>query len=308
MSPTAMLTLIFAALRDVRVVREPPLAAAADRRARRAGSTTSARACAEPGGTRFARRRWTTTTRPGCAHKLIFTGFVVLLAAHARALGPRVLPAVQPLGARAASQPLGAIYEFVKDCVATGVVVGTLVFFYYRLVEQAEAHDAVARGPAHRRHHLHDDGRRHDLRRRVARRSRRKQVAFCDAATPRSATADAVRGDRDHRRAARRRALSHGEWSFWPGPGGLALRARCSTRARPATLVVARARRVLDALDAGPALSEPAAALEALPRHHGDPERLPRSLQPAGRLRADGRERREADGEVSARRPRRPTR
>ena len=69
----------------------------------------------------------------GWAHKLIFTGFVVLLLRTIMLWGRGFYPAFD-LFVLSPAEPLGAIYEFAKDCVATGVVVGTLVFFYYRLV------------------------------------------------------------------------------------------------------------------------------------------------------------------------------
>ncbi|MGH7295240.1 MAG: (Fe-S)-binding protein [Polyangiaceae bacterium] len=69
----------------------------------------------------------------GWAHKLIFTGFVVLLLRTIMLWGRGFYPAFD-LFVLAPDQPLGAVYEFAKDTVATGVVVGTMVFFYYRLV------------------------------------------------------------------------------------------------------------------------------------------------------------------------------
>ncbi len=69
----------------------------------------------------------------GWAHKLIFTGFVVLLF-NTLMLWGRGFYAPFNLWIFAPDRPLGAVYEFAKDCTATGVVVGTLIFFYYRLV------------------------------------------------------------------------------------------------------------------------------------------------------------------------------
>jgi len=71
----------------------------------------------------------------GFAHKLIFTGFVVLLLRTIVLWGRGFYPAFN-LWVLSPSQPLGAVYEFVKDAVATGVIAGTLVFFYYRLVKK----------------------------------------------------------------------------------------------------------------------------------------------------------------------------
>jgi Fe-S oxidoreductase len=71
----------------------------------------------------------------GFAHKLIFTGFVVLLL-RTIVLWGRGFYAPFNLWVLAPSQPLGAVYEFIKDAVATGVIAGTLVFFYYRLIKK----------------------------------------------------------------------------------------------------------------------------------------------------------------------------
>ncbi len=71
----------------------------------------------------------------GFAHKLIFTGFVVLLLRTIVLWGRGFYPPFN-LWILGPSQPLGAVYEFIKDAVATGVVAGTLVFFYYRLVKK----------------------------------------------------------------------------------------------------------------------------------------------------------------------------
>ena len=71
----------------------------------------------------------------GFAHKLIFTGFVVLLLRTIVLWGRGFYPPFN-LWVLSPSQPLGAVYEFIKDAVATGVIAGTLVFFYYRLVKK----------------------------------------------------------------------------------------------------------------------------------------------------------------------------
>ncbi len=76
----------------------------------------------------------------GLAHKVIFIGFMVLLlrsvmlwgrgfdpAFSLWILGPK--PAHLPL---VGDVPLGAIYEFFKDVTATLVILGALVFVYYR--------------------------------------------------------------------------------------------------------------------------------------------------------------------------------
>ncbi|HEY1959410.1 MAG TPA: (Fe-S)-binding protein [Polyangiaceae bacterium] len=70
----------------------------------------------------------------GIAHKLIFLGFVVLLLRTLMLWGRGFSPTFS-LWVLAPWQPLGRVYEFAKDSVATLVVGGTLVFFYYRLVK-----------------------------------------------------------------------------------------------------------------------------------------------------------------------------
>ena len=68
----------------------------------------------------------------GTAHKLIFVGFVVLLLRTLVLWGRGFSPAFN-LGVLGPGQPIGAVYEFAKDCVAALVLAGTAVFFYYRL-------------------------------------------------------------------------------------------------------------------------------------------------------------------------------
>src|SRR5580698_856500 len=63
----------------------------------------------------------------GWAHKLIFTGFVVLLFRTLILAGRGFYPPFD-LWVLSPAHPLGAIYEFAKDLVASGVVVGTWVF------------------------------------------------------------------------------------------------------------------------------------------------------------------------------------
>jgi Fe-S oxidoreductase len=69
----------------------------------------------------------------GLAHKLIFVGFIVV-SARTLVLWGRGFYAPFNLGVLAPDQPLGPVYELAKDCVATLVVCGTLVFAYTRLV------------------------------------------------------------------------------------------------------------------------------------------------------------------------------
>src|SRR6478752_2051876 len=70
----------------------------------------------------------------GGAHKLIFTGFIVLLLRSIILWGRGFSPTFnafifQPW------LPLGQIYEFMKDIVATGVIGGVSVFVYYRAIK-----------------------------------------------------------------------------------------------------------------------------------------------------------------------------
>jgi Fe-S oxidoreductase len=69
----------------------------------------------------------------GIAHKFIFAGFVVLLF-RTLVLWGRGFYAPFNLWVLGPTQPLGQIYELAKDVLATLVIAGTLVFFYYRLV------------------------------------------------------------------------------------------------------------------------------------------------------------------------------
>ncbi|KYF80953.1 iron-sulfur protein [Sorangium cellulosum] len=80
----------------------------------------------------------------GLAHKLIFFGFLVLLLRTMILWGRGFDPAfdlwilghepVRLPGVGAV--PLGGIYEFVKDVMATLVVAGALVFIYYRAIKR----------------------------------------------------------------------------------------------------------------------------------------------------------------------------
>ncbi|MGH7268927.1 MAG: (Fe-S)-binding protein, partial [Polyangiaceae bacterium] len=69
----------------------------------------------------------------GFAHKLIFAGFVILLFRTLVLWGRGFYPPFN-LWILDPSKPLGQAYELIKDCMATLVIAGTLVFFYYRLV------------------------------------------------------------------------------------------------------------------------------------------------------------------------------
>jgi Fe-S oxidoreductase len=71
----------------------------------------------------------------GIAHKLIFTGFMVLLVRSLVLWGRGFSPTFNMFGVLAPWTTFGGIYEFAKDSVAILVLGGTGVFFYYRLVK-----------------------------------------------------------------------------------------------------------------------------------------------------------------------------
>jgi Fe-S oxidoreductase len=68
----------------------------------------------------------------GWAHKLIFVGFLVLLA-RTIVLWGRGFDPTWNLLVLGPTQPLGKVYEFAKDIVALLVLLGVSVFAYYRL-------------------------------------------------------------------------------------------------------------------------------------------------------------------------------
>ena len=79
----------------------------------------------------------------GLAHKAIFLGFMILLFRSLMLWGRGFDPnfSMWILGAEPAelpligAVPLGHIYDFIKDVVATLVLLGSLVFVYYRVVK-----------------------------------------------------------------------------------------------------------------------------------------------------------------------------
>ena len=207
----------------------------------------------------------------GIAHKLIFTGFSSCSSARSCS-GAAASTRRSTSWSSRPDKPFGAVYEFAKDCPATGVVGGALVFFYYRLVAKPKRMTLTLEGllilgiiftmmsPTWST---------------TARRwcSPRRRRRLCDGAAHAGGQRARVRVHRDHRRARSAGEHFDGDWSLWPAPAGslfaLLFALACRRDAhRP------RARRLLDALDAGADLPEPPAALEALPHHHGDPERL----------------------------------
>ena len=166
----------------------------------------------------------------GMAHKLIFTGLRRPSPSHARCSGAAGSTRRSTSGSCRRLSRSGRSTSSRRTSSPRASSSARCVFFYYRLVVKPKRMALSRRGPAHHRDHLHDDGRRHGLRRRVAR--------------PRVAEG--------RRSATRRRA--------WPRPGqcaaiativaplggehfdghvvalaragGLALRARSSTRCR----------------------------------------------------------------------------
>ncbi len=89
----------------------------------------------------FAQKKMGYYPLAGLAHKLIFTGFFVLLLRSLMLWGRGFDPAFNlwifgPQGVElplVGVLPLGAIYEFAKDFFGAGVVLGALVFIGYRI-------------------------------------------------------------------------------------------------------------------------------------------------------------------------------
>ncbi len=70
----------------------------------------------------------------GVAHKLIFLGFMVLLARSLVLWGRGFSPTFNLFGVLAPWTPFGRAYEFAKDSTATLVIAGTVIFFYFRSI------------------------------------------------------------------------------------------------------------------------------------------------------------------------------
>ena len=133
MSPTAMLTLMFAAIamfawsasRRWQLLQIGRPAARLDHLdARLRGTWRYA----------FRQEKMDYYNPAGLAHKLIFFGFVVLLLRTLVLWGRGFYAAVQPLRARPVDSRSGRSTSSSKDIMGALVVAGTLVFFYYRLV------------------------------------------------------------------------------------------------------------------------------------------------------------------------------
>ncbi|HTB73438.1 MAG TPA: (Fe-S)-binding protein [Polyangiaceae bacterium] len=132
MSPTAMLTLMFAAI--------AMFAWSASRRWQliqigRPASRLDHIDARLRGTWRFAFRqeKMDYYNPAGLAHKFIFFGFIVLQL-RTMVLWGRGYYAPFDLFVLNPSTPLGEGYEFLKDIMGALVVLGTLVFFYYRIV------------------------------------------------------------------------------------------------------------------------------------------------------------------------------
>jgi Fe-S oxidoreductase len=81
----------------------------------------------------FAQEKMDYYQPAGLAHKLIFTGFMVLLLRTLILWGRGFSPSFG-LFVLGPAQPLGMLYEFAKDTIATLVICGVAVFFYYRVL------------------------------------------------------------------------------------------------------------------------------------------------------------------------------
>ncbi|AKU98665.1 Fe-S oxidoreductase [Labilithrix luteola] len=82
----------------------------------------------------FAQEKMDYYQPAGWAHKLIFVGFIVLLARTIVLWGRGFDPSWNLL-VLGPTQPLGKVYEFAKDIVALLVLLGVSVFFYYRVIK-----------------------------------------------------------------------------------------------------------------------------------------------------------------------------
>lgn len=215
MSPTAMLVLLFAAL--------AMFAWSASRRWQllqigRPASRLDHLGVRLQGTWRYAFRqeKMDYYNPAGFAHKLIFAGFVVLLLRTIMLVGRGFYPPFE-VWVFDPSRPLGEIYEFLKDTFATGVVLGTLVFFYYRIVKKPKRMTLSGEGLliigiifTMMIADMTYDGASQVL--------AAQKIPFCDAAahvgTARQCAAIAtITAPLNGEHFA-------GEWSFWPGPAG----------------------------------------------------------------------------------------
>ena len=211
-------------------------------------------------------------------------------------LGPRLQPVVQLLDPRARSgAPAGRRRDRARPPLRVPEghrgVAGRLRRAGLHLLPRDRARvadDALLRGHPHPRHYPDDDAGRHALRRRVD----RAAPPLLDDDLQRGQHA-ALRAHRHHRRPLRPhpRGPLRARLALLPEPRRLPGRvdAERGGAAEPGGL---RAPRLLDPRHAGDGVPEPPPALQALPHHHGDPERLrarPLAARPAA---ARGAERR----------------
>jgi len=82
----------------------------------------------------FAQEKMSYYQPAGWAHILIFTGFAVLLL-RTLILWGRGFDPTWNLFVLGPTMPIGKVYEFAKDLVALGVILGVCVFIYYRVVK-----------------------------------------------------------------------------------------------------------------------------------------------------------------------------
>jgi Fe-S oxidoreductase len=235
MSPTAMLTLMFAAIamfswsasRRWKLLQIGGPASRLDHLdARLKGTWRYA----------FAQEKMDYYNPAGIAHKLIFFGFIVLQA-RTIILWGRGYYAPFDLFILRPDQPLGQSYEFLKDCMGALTVCGTLVFFYYRLVVKPKRMSLSIEGviilliiATMMIADMNYDGASLVL--------ASKASAFCggaahagsDAQCAAVATITAPLGDE----------MWQGAWSFWPGPFGSLFAALYSGLSAGALIWVAR--------------------------------------------------------------------
>ena len=84
----------------------------------------------------IGQRRMTRYTWAGIAHILIFFGFLVLMFRSLMLFGRGYVPGFN-LFILGTGSPLGDAYSFVKDIFVVLVLVGTVIFFYYRLIKKS---------------------------------------------------------------------------------------------------------------------------------------------------------------------------
>ena len=289
MSPTAMLTLMFAAFamftwsasRRWRLLQVGQPANRLDHIAARARGTWRYA---------FRQEKMDYYNPAGIAHKLIFTGFVLLNVREMILWGRGYYPPFN-MWIFGPGDTLGPVFEFSKDLLGIGTLIGTSVFFYYRVILKPKRMALTFEGlliigiiSTLMLTDMGYDGTSLVL--------NAKQGALCDGPTHAGSAGLCAS-------IATIIAPLQGEnwlgWSAWPAPAGSFV-GTIYQGLSPETLVWL-AHGLLDARDARPPLLEPAPALEALPHHHGDPERLLPDLEPARAASPMARERREAHGE-----------